>query len=164
MPRIPFDFYESPLDLGGDGSSCCCPGPTYGCIFVESKVRLLEQDPETAKVCAPGANLMCWHRCVPLFSLCFLSRRLSRIFAAFLLSCCTWFNSVLLGSTRFNSAQLGSTRFNLVYATQFNQEYAPTLIRQIGHKNKINFDFGLHPLKSASGLRGPKFCRLWASI
>ena len=124
MPRIPFDFYYSPLDLGGDGSSCCCPGPTYGCIFVESRVRLPKQDPKTAKVCAPGANLICWHRvrincCIyfvilrPALSIFFffVSRRLSRIFAAFLLSCCTWFNSVLLGSTRLRLAQLGSTWF-----------------------------------------------------
>ena len=154
MPRTPHDFYHSPLDL--DERPRCCPRPTYGCIFVESRVRLPKQDPKTAKVCAPGANLIFWHRvrincCIYFvilrpafpFSFFFVSRRLSRIVAAFLLSCCTWFNSVLLGSTRFNSAQIGSTRFTLVYATQFNQEYAPTLICQIGRKNKINFDFGL---------------------
>ena len=125
MPRIPHDFYHSPLDF------LLLPGPTYGCIFVESRVRLPKQDPKTAKVCAPGANLIFWHRvrincCIyfvilrPALSIFFffVSRRLSRIFAAFLLSCCTWFKSVLLGSTRLSLAQLGSSWFMQLSSTR----------------------------------------------
>ena len=159
MPRIPHDFYHSPLDF------LLLPRPTYGCIFVESRVRLPKQDPKTAKVCAPGANLIFWHRVRINCCIYFVILRPALPFSFFCITSpksylCSLSPFVLhlvqLGPTRFNSAQIGSTRFNL--------EYAPTWIRRIGHKNTINFDFGLQPLKSASGLRGPKFCRLLASI